>query len=69
MTAGLFSSCRARHAITFQHLAPERYHLPGFSNEVVLGQIGEIGRRTTPVMRTRIYSRDARCRSSGAARR
>jgi len=58
MTAGLFFVLPRTARAAFQHLAPERYHLPGFSNEVVLGQIGEIGRRTTPVMRTRIYSRD-----------
>jgi len=58
MTAGLFFVLPRTARAAFQHLAPERYHLPGFSNEVVLGQIGEIRQRTTPVMRTRIYSRD-----------
>ncbi|MBL8216159.1 MAG: DUF3488 domain-containing protein, partial [Bryobacterales bacterium] len=33
----------------FQRLIPSRYHLPGFSNEVALGQIGELKMRDTAV--------------------
>jgi transglutaminase-like putative cysteine protease len=39
-----------------QHLIPNRYHLPGFSNEVTLGQIGEIRMSSTPVMHVRVYN-------------
>ena len=28
-----------------QRFVPQRYHLPGFSNEVSLGEIGEIQQR------------------------
>jgi transglutaminase-like putative cysteine protease len=38
-----------------RHFIPDRYHLPGFSNEVVLGQIGELRMTSTPVMHVRIY--------------
>ncbi len=37
----------------FQRLIPSRYHLPGFSNEVALGQIGELKMRDTAVMHIR----------------
>ena len=37
----------------FQHLVSQRYHLPGFSNEVTLGQIGEIKKQGTAVMHAR----------------
>ena len=53
MTAGLFFVLpRTAHA-AFRHLVAERFHLPGFSNEVRLGQIGEIQRQDTPVMHVR----------------
>ena len=46
---------RTAHA-ALQHLIPSRFHLPGFSNEVTLGQIGEIRMSSTPVMHARIYN-------------
>lgn len=53
MTAGLFFVLpRTAHA-AFRHLVAERFRLPGFSNEVRLGQIGEIQRQDTPVMHVR----------------
>ncbi len=42
----------------FRHIAPERYHLPGFSNEVRLGAIGEVLQQNTPVMHVRLVSED-----------
>ncbi|MBK5290693.1 MAG: DUF3488 domain-containing protein [Acidobacteriia bacterium] len=55
MTAGLFVVLpRTAHA-AMRHFLPERFHLPGFSNEVRLGQIGEIQQSRTPVMHIRIY--------------
>ncbi|MBI4875820.1 MAG: DUF3488 domain-containing protein, partial [Acidobacteria bacterium] len=55
MTGGLFFLLPRTARAAFRHLVSERYHLPGFSNEVVLGQIGEIKQLNTPVMRVRIY--------------
>lgn len=37
----------------FRHWIPERYHIQGFSNEVVLGRIGELKRRSTPILHVR----------------
>jgi transglutaminase-like putative cysteine protease len=55
MTAGLFFVLPRTARAAFQRFAPERYHLPGFSNEVTLGEIGEIKQNSTPVMH--IFSR------------
>jgi len=46
---------RTAHA-ALRHLIPDRFHIAGFSNEVMLGQIGELRLRSTPVMHTRIYN-------------
>jgi len=46
---------RTAHA-ALQHLIPSRFHLPGFANEVTLGQIGQIRMSSTPVMHTRVYN-------------
>src|SRR5262249_49169757 len=40
-----------------QNFAPERYHIPGFANEVKLGEIGQIKLSSTPVMHIRAYPR------------
>jgi hypothetical protein len=57
LTACLFFLLpRTAHA-AFQHLVSRPYHLPGFSNEVILGQIGELLQRNTPVMRVRSADR------------
>lgn len=54
LTAGLFFLLpRTAHA-AFQRLASDRYHLPGFSNEVKLGEIGEVLQQSTPVMHVRV---------------
>lgn len=55
MTAGMFFILPRTARAAFQHLVPERYHLPGFSNEVVLGQIGEIKLQSAAVMRARVF--------------
>lgn len=49
---------RTAHA-ALGHLLPGRFHLAGFSNEVTLGQIGEIRLSSTPVMHTRLYTSSA----------
>ncbi|HLJ13488.1 MAG TPA: DUF3488 and transglutaminase-like domain-containing protein [Bryobacteraceae bacterium] len=59
MTGGLFFLLPRTARAAFQHLVSQRYHLPGFSNEVVLGEIGEIKQQSTPVMHVRMYSIDA----------
>jgi protein-glutamine gamma-glutamyltransferase len=54
LTAGLFFVLPRTARAAFQRFAPERYHLPGFSNEVKLGEIGEIKQSSAPVMH--VYS-------------
>ncbi|MFN3323926.1 MAG: DUF3488 and DUF4129 domain-containing transglutaminase family protein [Bryobacteraceae bacterium] len=56
MTAVLFFLLPRTARAAFRHLVPERYHLSGFSNEVTLGEIGEIKRHNTPVMRVHFYA-------------
>ena len=53
MTAGLFFVLPRTAHEAFRHLVAERFHLQGFSNEVRLGQIGEMQRQDTPVMHVR----------------
>jgi protein-glutamine gamma-glutamyltransferase len=54
MTAGLFFMLpRTAHA-AFRTLVSQRYHLPGFSNEITLGQLGTIKQQSTPVMHVRM---------------
>ncbi|MDX2150124.1 MAG: DUF3488 and transglutaminase-like domain-containing protein [Bryobacteraceae bacterium] len=50
LTAGLFFVLPRTAVAAFRHLVPERYHLSGFSNEVVLGQIGELKKQGAVVM-------------------
>jgi transglutaminase-like putative cysteine protease len=50
LTAGVFFVLPRTARAAFQRFVPERYHLPGFSNEVTLGEIGEIKQSSTPVM-------------------
>jgi len=58
VASGLFTILpRTAHA-ALRHLVPERFHLPGFSNEVRLGQIGEIQQTRIPVMHVRFYDPD-----------
>ena len=56
MTAGLFFFLPRTARAAFRHLVSERYHLPGFSNEITLGQIGEIKSQSTTVMHVRFLS-------------
>ena len=53
LTAGLFFVLPRTARAAFRHLVAERFHLPGFSNEIRLGQIGEIQQQDTPVMHVR----------------
>ena len=54
LTAGVFFVLPRTARAAFQRFIPERYHLPGFSNEVTLGEIGEIKQSSAPVMH--VYS-------------
>ncbi|HEX4595303.1 MAG TPA: DUF3488 domain-containing protein, partial [Bryobacteraceae bacterium] len=54
ITAGLFFFLPRTARAAFQHLVSHRYHLAGFSNRVVLGEIGEIKKENTPVMHVRM---------------
>ena len=56
MTAGLFFMLPRTARAAFRTLVPQRYHLPGFSNEITLGQLGAIKQQSTPVMHVRIDS-------------
>ncbi|MCP5115410.1 MAG: DUF3488 domain-containing transglutaminase family protein, partial [bacterium] len=58
-TAGLFFFLPRTARAAFQHLAPERYHLSGFSDQVTLGEIGEIKRQETVLMHVRTEGMDA----------
>ena len=53
LTGGLFFLLPRTAQAAFRHLVPQRFHLPGFSNEMTLGEIGEIQKRKTPVMHVR----------------
>lgn len=54
--AGLFFLLPRTARAAFQHLTPSRYHLPGFSSEVTLGQIGEIKLSNEPVLYIKMLS-------------
>jgi transglutaminase-like putative cysteine protease len=54
MTGGLFFLLPRTARAAFRSLVSERYHLPGFSNEITLGQIGELKQQSTPVMHVRV---------------
>jgi len=51
LTGSLFFLLPRTARAAFQHLVSHRFILPGFSNEVRLGQIGEIQQQSTPLMR------------------
>jgi transglutaminase-like putative cysteine protease len=58
MTAVLFFVLPRTARAALQRFAPESYHLPGFADEVTLGEIGEIKQNSAPVMHIRPYGRD-----------
>ncbi|HWR50454.1 MAG TPA: DUF3488 and transglutaminase-like domain-containing protein [Bryobacteraceae bacterium] len=53
LTGGMFFLLPRTARAAFQHLIPDRYHIPGFSNEMRLGEIGEIQQRRIAVMHVR----------------
>jgi transglutaminase-like putative cysteine protease len=56
MTAALFFVLPRTARAALEHFVPTRYHLPGFANEVTLGQIGEIKQSSAPVMHIHKYA-------------
>ncbi len=50
LTGALFFLLPRTARVAFQHLLSHRYHIAGFSNEVSLGEIGEIKQQDTPVL-------------------
>ncbi len=54
MTSGLFFLLPRTARAAFRSIVSERYHLPGFSNEVTLGQIGELKQSSTALLHVRI---------------
>jgi transglutaminase-like putative cysteine protease len=55
LTSGLFFLLPRTADAAFRHLIAERYYLPGFSNQVTLGQIGQVKMDSRPVMHVRFY--------------
>ena len=58
LTAGLFFLLPRTADAAFARLIRHRIYLPGFSNQVTLGEIGEIKNSSRPVMHIRVYSRE-----------
>jgi transglutaminase-like putative cysteine protease len=56
MTGGLFFILPRTAEAAFARLMSHRIYLPGFSNQVMLGEIGEIKTSTRPVMHIKVYS-------------
>lgn len=59
LTGGMFFLLPRTAQAAFQHLIPDRYHIPGFSNEMRLGEIGEIQQRRIAVMHVRPVGNDS----------
>ncbi len=55
LTGGLFFLLPRTAQAAFRHLVPDRYHVTGFSNEMVLGEVGEMQKRRTAVMHVRFF--------------
>jgi transglutaminase-like putative cysteine protease len=54
ITGGFFFLLPRTARAALQRFVPERYHIAGFSNEVALGQIGELQMQNTAVMHIRM---------------
>jgi transglutaminase-like putative cysteine protease len=57
LTSGLFFLLPRTANAAFRHLVSERYFLPGFSNHVTLGQIGQVKADSRAVMHVRVYGK------------
>jgi len=56
LTVAMFILLPRSANAAFRHLMTARYHLSGFSNEVTLGEVGQIQKDSRPVMHVRPYS-------------
>ena len=56
LTAGMFFLLPRTARAAFRHLVPDRYRVPGFSNQITLGEIGQLKRLGTPVMHVRFFT-------------
>ena len=54
ITSGLFFFLPRTARAAFQHLVSHRYHLVGFSNRVMLGEIGEVKQENVSVMHVKM---------------
>jgi hypothetical protein len=59
LTAGLFFLLPRTADAALRRFVSQRYYLPGFSNQVLLGQIGEIKTQSRAVMHVRLYNNPA----------
>ena len=59
LTAGLFFLLPRTADAAFSRLISHRIHIPGFSNQVSLGEIGEIKKLSRPVMHISIISAES----------
>jgi hypothetical protein len=55
LTAGLFFMLPRTASAALDQLVSRRIFLPGFSNQVTLGQIGEVKINSTPVMHVKVF--------------
>ena len=55
LTAGMFFVLPRTARAALDRFVPQKYHLPGFSNGITLGQIGEIQHSSAPVMHIRSW--------------
>jgi hypothetical protein len=56
LTAGLFFLLPRTADAAFSHFTSRRIHIPGFTNQVMLGEIGEIKKMSRPVMHISVIS-------------
>lgn len=58
LTAGLFFVLPRTAQAAFRRLAPSRFQLPGFAEQVRLGELGKVAEDHRPVLRVRILGDD-----------
>lgn len=58
ITVGLFFILPRTADAAFSRLISHRIHLPGFSTQVTLGEIGEVKITSRPIMHVRMFSRE-----------
>ncbi|MCE5308931.1 MAG: DUF3488 and transglutaminase-like domain-containing protein [Acidobacteriales bacterium] len=56
LTAGMFFVLPRTARAAFRHLVPDRYRVPGFSNQIVLGEAAQLPSARTPIMHVRFFT-------------